>query len=547
MMEIRWRGLWLGSILATLLLPTAHPAAEDDIPTSSLVLSDAFKFTRNSYNVSIPENAMGKTFVTPEEKMGVQRGEEDLEVRFKIVNGDRDKFFKAEERLVGDFWFLLLRTRTGNTDVLNRERKDRYVLQVRATATKRDGKKTAVVDAETTVIVTVLDKNDLNPLFYPTDYEETISEDVPLHQSILRVSAEDADLGRNGELYYSFQEPTEQFAVHPTTGVVTLTRPLRYSDRSLHQLTVLAQDRGSVLKGGGKPSAAQLRIIVKQVNLYGPEMYVHHLPDIVENSNTDIYAIVRVMDRDEGIHGKIKSLEIVDGDPDGHFRITRSQSKTDEFNIEVLKLLDRETAPQGYNLTLRAIDSGIPPRQTYKYVPVHLADLNDNAPVFDREIYEVDIPETAPVNSPIIRLKVSDADQGRNAQVFLEIVGGNEGNEFNINPDTGMLYTAVTLDAESKAFYTLTVSAIDQGNAGTRKQSSAKVKINVVDANDNDPLFEAAEVNVTINENEPAGAAVIKVNARDRDSGENAYISYSIANLNPVPFEIDHFTGSVRT
>ncbi|RZF43490.1 hypothetical protein LSTR_LSTR016285, partial [Laodelphax striatellus] len=72
-------------------------------------------------------------------------------------------------------------------------------------------------------------------------------------------------------------------------------------------------------------------------------------------------------------------------------------------------------------------------------------------------------------------------------------------------------------------------------------------KINVVDANDNDPLFEAAEVNVTINENEPAGAAVIKVNARDRDSGENAYISYSIANLNPVPFEIDHFTGSVRT
>lgn len=131
--------------------------------------------------------------------------------------------------------------------------------------------------------------------------------------------------------------------------------------------------------------------------------------------------------------------------------------------------------------------------------------------------------------------------------MFLEIVGGNEGNEFYLNPDTGMLYTAVMLDAEEKAFYTLTVSAIDQGNTGTRKQSSAKVKINVIDMNDNDPTFEKSEISVVIDENEPAGTTVLKVTAKDKDSGENAYISYSIANLNPVPFEIDHFNGVIRT
>lgn len=122
---------------------------------------------------------------------------------------------------------------------------------------------------------------------------------------------------------------------------------------------------------------------------------------------------------------------------------------------------------------------GIPPRQSYKIVPVHLQDINDNAPVFNREIYEVAVPETSPPNTPVIRLKVTDRDEGKNAQVSLEIVGGNEGGEFRLNAETGMLYTAVALDAETKAFYTLTVSAIDQGNAGTRKQSSAKVKINV--------------------------------------------------------------------
>lgn len=267
----------------------------------------------------------------------------------------------------------------------------------------------------------------------------------------------------------------------------------------------------------------------------------------MERSNADIYAIVRVTDRDSGVHGEIASLDIVDGDPDGHFRIRPSTTDPGEYHIEVLRLLDRETAPQGYNLTLRAVDRGIPQRFSYKSVPVHLVDLNDNAPIFSREVYEVKIPETTPINTPVIRLKVTDADEGKNALVFLQIVGGNEGGEFYINPDTGMLYTAVNLDAEKKAFYTLTVSAVDQGNAGTRKQSSAKVKVYVMDTNDNDPLFDQSKMHVYVDENEPAGTSVVKVHAKDLDSGENAYISYSIENIMKVPFEIDHFSGIVKT
>ncbi|XP_054014590.1 fat-like cadherin-related tumor suppressor homolog isoform X2 [Hylaeus anthracinus] len=511
-----------------------------------------FLFTHPLYNVSIPENSIGKTYVVPDERMGVKLTSLDnnLDVRFRIVSGDRDKFFKAEERTVGDFCFLLIRTRTGNVDVLNRERKDRYVLEVRATATKGEGKNRVTMEADTTVVVTVLDTNDLNPLFYPTEYEATITEDTPLHRSILRVIAEDADLGRNGEIYYSFAKETDQFAVHPVSGVITLTRPLRYSERAIHELMVLAKDRGALFRSGGnsRASTAKVTIKVRQVNLYSPEIYVHHLPDIVEHSNADIYAIVRVVDNDEGVHGQIASLDIVGGDPAGHFRVRSAGGPhSGEYNIEVLHLLDRETAVQGYNLTLRAMDRGVPQRFSYKFVPVHLADLNDNAPVFSREIYEVRVPETAPINTPVIRLKVTDADEGRNALVFLEIVGGNEGGEFYVNAETGMLYTAANLDAEKKAFYTLTVSAIDQGNAGTRKQSSAKVKINVVDTNDNDPTFEQTSMDVWIDENEPAGTSVVKITAKDRDSGENAYISYSIDNIQKVPFEIDHFSGILRT
>lgn len=199
-------------------------------PTYPQQPDNEFRFTLPLYNVSIPENSIGKTYVVPyvDERMGIKLPSPDLDIRFRIMSGDRDRFFKAEERTVGDFCFLLIRTRTGNVDVLNRERKDHYVLEVRATLNKNDGRNlVTILEADTTVVVTILDTNDLNPLFYPTEYEATITEDTPMHRSILRVIAEDADLGRNGEIYYSFAEETDQFAVHPVSGVITLTRPLR--------------------------------------------------------------------------------------------------------------------------------------------------------------------------------------------------------------------------------------------------------------------------------------------------------------------------------
>jgi hypothetical protein len=48
-------------------------------------------------------------------------------------------------------------------------------------------------------------------------------------------------------------------------------------------------------------------------------------------------------------------------------------------------------------------------RSSYKEVHVSLADLNDHPPVFDKEEYEIRVPESALVNTPLTRLKVRDA------------------------------------------------------------------------------------------------------------------------------------------
>ena len=279
--------------------------------------------------------------------------------------------------------------------------------------------------------------------------------------------------------------------------------------------------------------------------MHDPVMQIQHLPEVVEQSNVDIYAIVRVTDPDPGRHGEVDHLEVIEGDADALFRVRRSREDAKEFSVGVrARLLDREVSPHGYNLTLKAVDRGVPPRTAYKNLHVRLGDLNDHAPVFDRELYEIEARETAPPGTVLARLKVSDADSGRNAAVRLRIAGGNEDGRFRINPRSGVLYVARTLDAEERSSYTLTVSALDQANAGARRQSSAKVRVSVADVNDNDPTFGPdTEKTVYFEENQPGGARVARVEAADADSGDNGRVSYSLANVNPVPFEIDQLTG----
>lgn len=538
---------WSVALLAALLVVGQAGAAEPDLT-----------FTRARYNASIYENNVGKSYATPEsERMGISLpGSGQYDIRYRIASGDKNKLFKAESRTVGDFCFLLVRTRTGQVDVLNRERTEVHKLRVRASVRLANGTDADLPKAETDVWVYVLDTNDLSPLFYPSEYDVNVPEDAPLHASLVQVKADDADVGVNGEIYYSLAEASEQFAVHPLTGVVSLTRPLAFAEQPLHELAILARDRGPQLGAAvvGAASRARVRVHVLRVNQHEPKMHIRHLPEVVEQSQVDVYAVVRVEDADQGPSGQIRSLDIVDGDPDGYFRVHRVVNKEQkagaEFNIAVLKLLDRERAPAGHNLTLRAVDGGTPPKSCTATLHVSVADWNDHAPVFDREHYDVKVAETAPVGTPLIRLRVSDEDHGRNAQVQLSIVGGNQGGHFRIHPTSGVLFTAAALDAELRTEHVITVSAIDQGTSGTRKQSSAKVTIHVLDANDNDPLFyqqPSGALRVQVDENEPAGAEVARATARDADAGENAYISYSLANLAPVPFEVDPFTGAIRT
>ncbi|XP_065362033.1 fat-like cadherin-related tumor suppressor homolog [Calliphora vicina] len=514
--------------------------------------NNIFKFTRNAYNVTIPENSIGKTYAKQklyDYRIGIDI-QKKCNVIFRIISGDRDKLFKAEERIVGNFAFLAIRTRTSNV-VLNREKNEDYVLNVKALISCPENKQKQSYEDECVMYLQVLDRNDLSPLFYPPEYSVTISEDLPVHSKILSVTAEDADLGLNGEIYYSFLDDNTYFAIHPSTGVISNVRLLEHLGDQQLDIVVFAVDRGSALSHyNHQSSKAKVHLNIQKTNLFAPDLHVTTLPSTIVNESiiatNKIYGIINAFDRDSGRNGEIKNVKITSGDSNGNFHLTETDTKG-EYYINLNKLSTFQKSKNIFNLTVRVEDNGIPMKFSYKFVPIIINVDKNNGPVFTKQFYEVSIPETSPPNMPVIRLKVTDPDFGRNALVTLEIVGGNEGGEFRINPDSGMLYTQKTLDAEKTSFYTLTVTAIDQANLGVRKQSSAKVKINILDINDNDPIFDDNISTIFLNENELAGTFVTKVSARDNDSGENSYISYSIANLNDVPFDIDHFSGVIRT
>ena len=534
---------WILSTLTLFGLPSTTISQTRE--TSAEVLQqEQFKFTQEVYNATIMENSVAKTFATSTVKMGMFVFDPTLDIRYRVISGDINKLFKAEERTVGDFCFLRLRTRSGMQRVINRESREILTLTVKAIAKYKNG---PTLTDQCQVIVNVLDANDAFPLFYPTSYNLELPENTPLHGSVLQVSASDADIGVNGEIYYSFKQKTETFAIHPTSGVITLTRPLSYIEQNRYELDIQAEDRGPQLGMGASVAMAKLSVRVKEVNFFSPRIDVQELPAVVEHGTVGtIYALLYVTDRDYGNNGQIRSVEITEGDSEGFFRLESGTRRT-EYTIQVAKMLDREIHPEGFNLTIVAQDRGRPAKSVSKVVHVTLSDTNDQAPRFEHNEYSVMVNESVPLFTPITFVRAADTDLGQNSEIVYSITTGNSLGWFAVNPLTGLVTVAGPLDSERASDAVLTIIAQDRANTGARKTSSVMLHVSILDCNDNVPVFNHTMDTVDVEESAAVGSEVFQVSAYDLDQGDNGYISYSIANIDDVPFSINPFTGVIMS
>ncbi|XP_045856204.1 protocadherin Fat 2 isoform X2 [Meles meles] len=496
-------------------------------PREGLVSSSTWHFTHTLYNATIYENSAPKTYVESSVKMGIYLAEPQWAVRYRIISGDVANVFKTEEYVVGNFCFMRIRTKSSNTALLNREVRDSYTLIIQAT------EKTLELEALTRVVVHILDQNDLKPLFSPPSYRVTISEDMSLKSPICKVTATDADLGQNAQFYYAFNTRSEMFAIHPTSGVVTLAGKLNVTWRGRYELQVLAVDRmRKISEGNGFGNLAALIIHVEPA-LRKPPAIISVVVAPPDSREDTPYATVMVDANSSG--AEVDSLEIVGGDPGKYFKAIKSYTRSNEFSLVSVKDINWLEHLHGFNLSLQA-RSGSRPSFYSQIRGFHLPPSKLASLKFEKAVYRVQLSEVSPPGSRVVMVKVTRAFP--NLQYVLKPSSENVG--FRLNARTGLITTTKLLDFRDRAHYQLHIRT-SPGLASTT------VVIDIVDCNNHAPIFNRSSYDGTFDENIPPGTSILTVSATDRDHGENGYVTYSITRPKAVPFSIDPYLGIIST
>ncbi|XP_060134100.1 protocadherin gamma-A12-like [Zootoca vivipara] len=189
------------------------------------------------------------------------------------------------------------------------------------------------------------------------------------------------------------------------------------------------------------------------------------------------------------------------------------------------KLLDREEQ-KVHQLILTAADKGEPARSGTVQIRVAVADVNDNAPIFSKSLYEADVMENMLLGSHVLILNATDLDEGINSKVMYSFrkISDKASKIFHLDSATGQISVIGNIDFEESIAHEMEVQAQDGAGLSTR----ARVVLRVMDANDNPPEIAITPLFSKVAESSPPGTVIGLININDRDDGENGEVSCSI-------------------
>ncbi|XP_067246666.1 protocadherin beta-15-like [Chanodichthys erythropterus] len=398
--------------------------------------------------------------------------------------------------------------------------------------------------------VSVLDANDNAPVFSHSVYTALVAENAQKGSLVLKVSATDADQGTNKQVSYSFSQSSKNilniFSIEPTNGDIIVVGHLDFEKSKKYELNVVATDNG------GLTDTAKVMVEITDVNDNAPVINVisfsNPLPE--DSAPETVIAMLNVKDLDSGKNGQVRCL-INHNLP---FRIRQSSSNF--YSLITDQFLDREKISE-YNITVTAIDEGSPSFSTNKTLTLKISDVNDNAPVFQRQSYTAYVMENNSPGLSVLSVKARDKDSGNNARIsyFLEDVlvnGVSASTYISVNAESGDILAVRSFDYEQTKEFNIRVKAQDGGSPPL--SSNVSVKIIIQDQNDNAPqvLYPVQSGANVVAEIVPrsadVGYLVTKVVAVDVDSGQNAWLSYKLHKATDrALFEVGLQNGEIRT
>uniref|UniRef100_A0A6I8NQ13 Protocadherin 1 n=1 Tax=Ornithorhynchus anatinus TaxID=9258 RepID=A0A6I8NQ13_ORNAN len=410
--------------------------------------------------------------------------------------------------------------------------------------------------------IEVLDINDNTPNFASPVITLTIPENTNVGSLFPIPLANDRDTGPNGVASYELlagPEAQELFGLQVAEDMeekqpqLIVMGSLDRERWDSYDLTIRVQDGGNPARA----SSALLRVTVLDANDNAPKFErPSYEAELSENSPVGHSVLqVKANDSDQGANAEIdytfhQAPEVVRR----LLRLDRSSGL-----ITVQSPVDREDVST-LRFSVLAKDKGTNPKSARAQVVVTVKDTNDNAPTIEirgiglvtHQDGTANISEDVSEETAVALVQVSDRDEGENAAVTC-VVAGDVPFQLRQASDTGsdskkkyFLQTTTPLDYETAQEYTVEIVALDSGNPPLSSTNSLKVQ--VVDVNDNAPVFAQALTEVAIPENNVPGELVAQVAATDADAGSNAEVVYS---LEPEPaardlFSITPDSGQIR-
>ncbi|XP_017162575.1 protocadherin-1 isoform X2 [Poecilia reticulata] len=387
----------------------------------------------------------------------------------------------------------------------------------------------------------------------PTDILYRVNEEQPPNTLIGSLAA-DQGLPDTGHLY-KLEVGTTYLRVDGKTGDIYTTEiPIdretlsdcqnQFDDKCYLEFEVSITD---MVKGiGSGPRLIEGRIEVLDVNDNTPQFSSPILSlAIPENTHIGaLFSIPMATDKDSGSNGVAEYSLSSGPDADQLFSLQVALD-TDEKQPQLVVMgnLDREKK-DSYDLNIRVVDGGDPPRASSALLRVTVTDQNDNAPKFERNHYEAELPENSPLGHSVLQVRANDADTGANGEIdyILHQPPENVQRLLRIDRSTGIVYVKGLVDREETNFLKFFVVARDRGP--NSKSSKVLVTIIVKDQNDNAPAIEIRGIGLVthqdsvanISEDMPIGTPVALVQVSDRDEGENAVVTCVVAG--DVPFQL---------
>lgn len=395
------------------------------------------------------------------------------------------------------------------------------------------------------VKIFIEDVNDNRPKFPVDEISVSVPENTPINaRYAVEQSAVDPDLGLFGVQTYWLVNDFGMFTLDVEENEGGELTPFLIVMEALDRETQAEYITDIIAEDGGTPpllGAATLKIVITDVNDNCPQFTETHVNVTLYGNATKGAHLARLQafDPDLGANAQISYTysERVPRDTRSLFHLDRitgviklaGKIETDTATFFKLPVLASGPGciPAVATVTVNIIKVVIGPPAI---IPRYIATEKDGV---------VTIKESEPAFSPIAFFTVKNIAMNQKVSCHLEGTGPFRLSPYQLLKNEYLLETTETLDFEKTQEYDLVVVARNARDLVIK----TFLKVQVLDENDNAPVFQQSLLKLSVEENNPPNAFLAQLQATDQDSEGRGEVVYLLGGDAPGIFALDRVTG----